>query len=62
MQGAPAYDPTPVAATPSYGLTCFAAASQVNGLYRNCAYRCGAGGVVYRTIGAADICPVTTAQ
>ena len=44
---------------PGAGMACQLAAQQVSGMYRNCVYRCGAAGVVARTVGAADFCPIT---
>jgi hypothetical protein len=59
MRDSPDGAPTPVSAAPSAGLTCFKRGDVVSGLYRNCIYSCGAAGTVAKTIGAAELCPIS---
>lgn len=47
------------AATAGAGMACFKRGDVVSGLYRNCFYSCGAAGTVAKTIGAAELCPIT---
>lgn len=48
----------PAPATPGGGMSCPLQSQAASGFYRNCAYRCITGTVV-RTVGAAELCPIT---
>lgn len=58
MQGASS-EPAAFSTPANHGLTCFKSAERVSGMYRNCVYSCGAAGSVTRTVGAAEMCPIT---
>lgn len=66
LQGAGAamrsHTPEPAyGSAPSLGAICYSTAEWTSGLYKTCAYNCP-GGTVTRTLGAADLCPITVEQ